>query len=113
MIVKDGYVTLFEAKESMVVTDEMINKAFESLKDSEEKTQLLAIYLETPKSCSACAFYSRKTYRCHNESGIESHCALGFMRNNDMRDRVFENKIFEGCKLSKYFKKLQTGANEE
>ena len=49
--------------------------------------KLIAIELEKyPTICSECPMFSTSHYQCHNESGVEGHCELGYMDNCDMRD---------------------------
>lgn len=54
-----------------------------------------------PKSCSECKHYSTREYRCHNEVGLESRCALGYMSGYDMRDQDIwlKDSRFDGCCL--------------
>lgn len=52
-----------------------------------------------PENCSECPFYSTSNYICHNERGIESHCAIGYMNHSDMRDFDGRHKRFNGCKI--------------
>ena len=49
--------------------------------------KLIAIELEKyPTKCSECPMFSTSNYQCHNESGVEGYCELGYMDNCDMRD---------------------------
>ena len=57
------------------------------------------IEFEIPNTCGECIFYRRNQYQCHNESGWEATCHMGYMDGNDMRDRKFGKIKFEGCKL--------------
>lgn len=50
-------------------------------------------------SCSQCPHYSCVPYRCHNEVGYQTRCALGYMDGEDTRDWNYRlsKKIYEGC----------------
>lgn len=61
--------------------------------------QIIDITFEIPETCGKCKFYRRNKYQCHNESGWEAFCGMGYMDKNDMRDREFSKSKFEGCKL--------------
>ena len=52
-----------------------------------------------PLMCGNCKFYSEVPYTCHNERGTQAKCALGYMDNEDMRERSYDHRLFEGCKL--------------
>lgn len=39
-----------------------------------------------PKICHECPAFHTSRYQCHNESGVEGHCELGYMDDCDMRD---------------------------
>lgn len=56
---------------------------------------------EAPDTCGKCKYYSVTPYRCHNEVGNESHCSLGSMNGEDMRDRLFYDSRYSGCALVK------------
>ena len=65
--------------------------------------QIALTLKELPKSCGECQFYREFEYRCHNERGMEAHCALGYMT-GDMRDVSFkrgrhEGELYSGCQL--------------
>ena len=59
------------------------------------------IFLELdryPKKCGECPMFTMMPYRCHNERGMEGHCGLGYMSNDDMRD--FDGKVlFAKCNM--------------
>jgi len=39
-----------------------------------------------PEKCRECPAFSTSPYICHNESGEEADCQLGYMDGQDMRD---------------------------
>ena len=42
--------------------------------------KLIALELEKyPTKCSECPMFHTSRYQCHNESGIEGDCELGYM----------------------------------
>lgn len=49
--------------------------------------KLIALELEKyPTKCSECPMFHTNRYQCHNESGIEGDCELGYMNGYDMRE---------------------------
>ena len=54
-----------------------------------------------PKKCGECKFYSEGTYQCHNESGTEPSCSLGFMDGEDLRDHSYFDHLYPGCNIKK------------
>lgn len=61
--------------------------------------KLIALELERyPRSCDECPAFHTSHYQCHNESGVEGSCELGYMNNCDMRD--FDGLcLFELCNI--------------
>ena len=51
-----------------------------------------------PKSCCKCHMFGQGSYSCHNESGYQAYCELGFFDGEDMRDK--------GCKYTYSYCKL-------
>jgi len=54
--------------------------------------------MKKPKSCCKCGFFYTSSYRCHNESGYEAECELGFFNGSDMRDLSCKD-TFGQCEL--------------
>lgn len=52
-----------------------------------------------PKTCGECIYYSEKYYTCHNEKGIESHCAKKQFADQDTRDKSYKNKNNKFCEI--------------
>ena len=61
--------------------------------------KLIALELEKyPTKCSECPMFHTSRYQCHNESGIEGDCELGYMNGYDMRD--FDGWcLFKSCNI--------------
>lgn len=61
--------------------------------------KLIALELEKyPTKCSECPMFYTSRYQCHNESGIEGDCELGYMNGYDMRD--FDGWcLFKSCNI--------------
>ena len=53
---------------------------------------------ECPKTCRACPFFIQKPYQCHNETGMDADCKLGFMKGSDMRG-FRGNTRFSACDI--------------
>ena len=60
----------------------------------------ITIEMEMPKNCGVCKFYKETPYRCHNETGYQANCSMGYMEHRDMRDKRFNDKVFDGCRLN-------------
>ena len=71
------------------------------VKEKVEEPEKEEIKEEIPDTCSKCKYYSVRPYRCHNERGDESHCSLGSMNGEDMRDILFYDSRYPGCVLVK------------
>lgn len=59
------------------------------------------IFLELgryPERCDECPMFMMTSYQCHNECGMESHCGLGYMSNDDMRD-FYGETLFTKCDI--------------
>lgn len=60
--------------------------------------KLIALELERyPRSCNECPAFHTSRYQCHNESGVEGHCDLGYM-DGDMRD-FYGRVLYHGCDI--------------
>ena len=61
--------------------------------------KLIALELEKyPTKCSECPMFHTIRYQCHNESGIEGDCELGYMNGYDMRE--FDGWcLFKSCNI--------------
>ena len=61
--------------------------------------KLIALELEKyPTKCSECHMFHTSHYQCHNESGIEGDCELGYMNDCDMRD-FYGWCLFKSCNI--------------
>lgn len=52
-----------------------------------------------PLRCNECPFFTLSNYHCHNESGQEGGCELGYMKHYDMRDFTGVY-LFNGCQIA-------------
>ena len=60
---------------------------------------------KVPETCLECDFYHTTKYHCmFNDTGIESNCSLGFMEGEDMRDKIFRDSRYDGCKIEELIK---------
>ena len=61
--------------------------------------KLIALELEKYQTkCSECPMFHTIRYQCHNESGIEGDCELGYMNDYDMRD-FYGWYLFKSCNI--------------
>ena len=60
----------------------------------------ITLTIKKPTTCGECPFYSEVPYECHNERGNEAQCSMEFMDDDDMRDKSFKDKLYDGCGLT-------------
>jgi len=66
------------------------------------------IEFEIPNTCGECIFYTIVRYKVHNEEGWEARCNMGYMKNEDMRDRKLGKLKYPGCKLDEENQIIET-----